>query len=105
MSSAAKAAPILQCCSAPRQVLLDAYALRAPQRRPLSASRCVSLRKDLPQRLRRVRDGDRRPYPRIELSVSLEGNLTDEQHARLQEIAHKCPVHKTLNSEIVITDV
>ena len=42
---------------------------------------------------------------RIERSVALEGNLTDEQRARLQEIAHKCPVHKTLNSEIVITDV
>src|SRR4030095_2694550 len=33
---------------------------------------------------------------RIERSVSLEGNLSEEQHLRLQEIAHKCPVHKTL---------
>ena len=42
---------------------------------------------------------------RIERSVTFEGDLTDEQRARLQEIAHKCPVHKTLTSEIVIADM
>jgi putative redox protein len=42
---------------------------------------------------------------RIERSVSITGELSDEQHARLQEIAHKCPVHKTLTSRIVITDM
>ena len=42
---------------------------------------------------------------RIERSVSLTGPLSDEQRARLQEIAHKCPVHKTLSSEIVITEL
>ena len=41
---------------------------------------------------------------RIQRSVQIEGDLSDEQHARLQEIAHKCPVHKTLSSQIVITD-
>jgi len=41
---------------------------------------------------------------RIELTVSFEGALTAEQHARLQEIAHKCPVHKTLASKIVIAE-
>jgi uncharacterized OsmC-like protein len=41
---------------------------------------------------------------RIERSVSFTGPLTDEQRARLKEIAGKCPVHKTLSSEIVITD-
>ena len=39
---------------------------------------------------------------RIERSVSLTGPLTEEQRTRLQEIAHKCPVHRTLTSEIVI---
>jgi putative redox protein len=39
---------------------------------------------------------------RIERSVTIEGELTEEQHARLQEIAHKCPVHKTLSSEIIV---
>ena len=42
---------------------------------------------------------------RIERSVSFTGPLTDEQRARLEEIAHKCPVHKTLTSEIVITEL
>ncbi|MBD0371249.1 MAG: OsmC family protein [Pyrinomonadaceae bacterium] len=42
---------------------------------------------------------------RIERSVTIEGALNEEQHARLQEIAHKCPVHKTLSSEIVITEL
>jgi len=41
---------------------------------------------------------------RIERAVSFAGPLTDEQRARLQEIAHKCPVHKTLTSPIVIAD-
>jgi putative redox protein len=42
---------------------------------------------------------------RIERSVEVTGDLSDEQHARLQEIAHKCPVHKTLTSRIVIADM
>ncbi|HAF14235.1 MAG TPA: osmotically inducible protein C [Blastocatellia bacterium] len=42
---------------------------------------------------------------RIQRSVTFEGNLDEEQRARLQEIAHKCPVHKTLTSEIAITEL
>jgi putative redox protein len=41
---------------------------------------------------------------RIEHVVSFTGPLSEEQRARLEEIAHKCPIHKTLSSEIVITD-
>lgn len=42
---------------------------------------------------------------RIERRVSIEGDLSVEQRERLQEIAHKCPVHRTLTSEIVIVDL
>ncbi len=42
---------------------------------------------------------------RIERSVSFTGPLSDEQQARLQEIAHKCPVHKTLSSPIVLSEL
>jgi len=37
---------------------------------------------------------------RIERDIELQGNLTEEQRARLLEIANKCPVHRTLTSEI-----
>jgi putative redox protein len=37
---------------------------------------------------------------RIELDVEFHGALTAEQRARLLQIASKCPVHKTLTSEI-----
>ena len=42
---------------------------------------------------------------RIERAVTVEGDLSDEQRARLLEIAHKCPVHKTLSSEIVVAEL
>jgi putative redox protein len=41
----------------------------------------------------------------IERAVELEGDLSEEQRARLQEIAHKCPVHRTLISEIAVTEL
>jgi uncharacterized OsmC-like protein len=39
---------------------------------------------------------------RIERSIELYGALSEEQRARLLEIANKCPVHKTLTSKIEI---
>ena len=39
---------------------------------------------------------------RIELEVELTGSLNAEQHAKLMKIAAKCPVHRTLTSEINI---
>jgi len=41
---------------------------------------------------------------RIERYISLTGQLTDEQKAQLLEIAQRCPVHKTLTSEVSIKD-
>jgi uncharacterized OsmC-like protein len=39
---------------------------------------------------------------RIDVEVDLTGPLSTEQHAKLMEIAAKCPVHRTLTSEINI---
>jgi len=39
---------------------------------------------------------------RIERVIILEGDLDAEQRARLLEIADRCPVHRTLQSEIDI---
>jgi putative redox protein len=41
---------------------------------------------------------------RIERTVQFEGALSDEQRTRLQEIAGKCPVHKTLTSPIIVVE-
>ncbi len=38
----------------------------------------------------------------IELEIAVAGDLTTEQRAKVLEIADKCPVHRTLTSEIVI---
>jgi putative redox protein len=39
---------------------------------------------------------------RIDVEVELTGPLTPEQHATLMQVAAKCPVHRTLTSEINI---
>jgi putative redox protein len=39
---------------------------------------------------------------RIEVDVDLIGPLDDQQRARLLEIADRCPIHRTLTSEITI---
>ena len=39
---------------------------------------------------------------RINTEIALTGSLTPEQHEKLTEIAAKCPVHRTLKSEISI---
>jgi putative redox protein len=38
----------------------------------------------------------------IEREIELTGNLDDSQRARLMEISEKCPVHRTLHSEIKV---
>lgn len=43
-----------------------------------------------------------RRLDRIEWNLQLDGDLSDEQRARLLEIAQRCPVHRTLLSEISI---
>ena len=39
---------------------------------------------------------------RIQRVLTLEGALDEEQRSRLLEIADKCPVHRTLESEVVV---
>jgi uncharacterized OsmC-like protein len=39
---------------------------------------------------------------RIERVIEFSGDLTDEQHRRLIEIAERCPIHRTLTSTIHI---
>jgi putative redox protein len=39
---------------------------------------------------------------RIEREILLDGNLSHDQRTRLLEIAERCPVHRTLTSEINI---
>jgi uncharacterized OsmC-like protein len=39
---------------------------------------------------------------RIERDIQFEGTLTSEQRSMLREIANRCPVHRTLTSEIDI---
>jgi putative redox protein len=39
---------------------------------------------------------------RIETEIALSGTLSEAQRARLLEMAERCPVHRTLTSEINI---
>lgn len=41
----------------------------------------------------------------IDISLSFTGNLTDEQRARLKEIANACPVQKTILGELTINSI
>lgn len=38
----------------------------------------------------------------IDREIELTGNLTEKQRNKLLEIANKCPVHRTLHSEIIV---
>ena len=38
----------------------------------------------------------------VDRVITLEGALTEEQRAKLLEIAERCPVHQTLNSKIQV---
>jgi len=41
---------------------------------------------------------------RFSVQIKLEGDLTDEQRARLLDVARRCPVYRTLSSEIRIDE-
>jgi putative redox protein len=46
-----------------------------------------------------TRDGK---IDRIEREIEIVGDLDGDQRARLLEIANKCPVHRTLHSEVIV---
>jgi putative redox protein len=50
-----------------------------------------------------AKDAGQVPPDRFDRSIGLEGPLTDEQRARLLEIAERCPVHRTLEGGSRIT--
>lgn len=45
---------------------------------------------------------DGQPRNRIVRHITVEGDLTDEQRARLLDIANKCPVHRALTQSMII---
>lgn len=49
-----------------------------------------------------TRDGK---VDRIEQAITLQGDLTAAERARLLEIAGRCPMHRTLTSEIDIRSI
>jgi putative redox protein len=52
---------------------------------------------------RLTRDAGEGRITNIELELLLGGDLSDEQRARLAEIASRCPVHRTLTEGVTIT--
>lgn len=47
-------------------------------------------------------EGEVRSIDQIEMEISLAGDLSGDQRQRLLEIAGRCPVHRTLTSQIKI---
>lgn len=47
----------------------------------------------------------RRKTERIVQEITLTGNLTEEQRARLMEIAGKCPVHRTITGNLEVIEI
>ena len=50
-------------------------------------------------------DGEGSKVDLIERKVTITGDLTQKQHDRLQQIADRCPVHKTLSGDIRVVAV
>jgi putative redox protein len=52
-------------------------------------------------------DGEqiRKKAERIVQEIALQGNLDEDQRARLIEIAGKCPVHRTMTGDLEILEV
>lgn len=44
-----------------------------------------------------------KPRDRINRTITLEGDLSDEQRQRLLEIANKCPLHRALSQPLLLS--
>lgn len=44
-------------------------------------------------------------HTNIQRNIILKGNITDEQHTRLLQVANACPVHKMLSNPIHINTI
>jgi putative redox protein len=47
-------------------------------------------------------DTEVRMVDQMEMEISFIGDLSEDQRTRLMEIANKCPVHRTLSSQVQI---
>ena len=52
---------------------------------------------------RLTRDAGQGKISSIDLELLLGGDLSDEQHQRLSEIASRCPIYRTLTEGVTIT--
>ena len=39
---------------------------------------------------------------RIQTQISIDGDLSEEERKKIFDIAERCPVHRTITSEIII---
>ena len=62
----------------------------------------VDLRLDIQSVEEVAPDGNKHRSSVIEMDLSFSGNLTQEQIQRLNEIATRCPVHRTLTGDVKI---
>ncbi len=67
-----------------------------------AASARVAHRKVDPSAAAAGEDAPPRRIDAFDVRVWLEGPLDDDQRARLLEIAHRCPVHRTLTSDVQV---
>jgi putative redox protein len=50
-----------------------------------------------------TRGSDGRAHYQLQREITVTGDLTDEQRARLLEIAGKCPIHRVLEGQVSIS--
>jgi putative redox protein len=46
-----------------------------------------------------------KPVDHISREIQMDGDLTDEQRARILQIADRCPVHRTLHNKVVVNTI